>query len=67
MSKSIKIAEPVLDGLRALQRPRETISETIQRLLFMYELLLKVEPIIKGQQSYLEWQKEQRAKEEIPD
>ncbi len=63
MSKSIKIAEPVLDGLRALQRPRETISETIRRLLFMYELLLKVEPIIKGQQSYLEWQKEQRAKE----
>ena len=67
MSKSIKIAEPVWDRLRVIQRPRETISEVIQRLIFMFELLLKVEPIIKGQQSYLEWAKEQRAKEETPD
>ena len=39
MSKAIKIKEEVFERLLAIQRPRETISEIIDRALSAYETI----------------------------
>jgi len=54
MSKSIKVSEEVYLELLKLQRPRETFSEIIGRLLLMSELLRKIVPYIRAQAEYLE-------------
>ncbi len=46
MRKSIKGSEEVYQQLLTLQRPRETFSELVARLLQAVELLVKVAPII---------------------
>lgn len=59
MAKQIRVSDDVYQMLLEIQRPRETFSELIARLLKMYQLLIAAEPIISGQHSYLEWKKEQ--------
>lgn len=54
MSKSIKVSEGVYQELLLLQRPRETFSEIIGRLLLMSALIQKIEPYIKSQVVFLE-------------
>lgn len=47
MSKSIKVDELVYQELLWLQRPRETFSELIGRLLRIAEMLDKVRPFLE--------------------
>ena len=54
MSKSIKVKEEVYNMLLEIQRPRETFTQLIARLLLMNELLTKIEPIIRGQHQFYE-------------
>ena len=63
MSKSIKVSEKVYQLLLEMQRPRETFSEEVQRLLTAAALLTKIEPIIRGQHEFTKWQQEQREQE----
>ena len=42
MSKSIKVTEEVYKDLLEMQRPRETFSEEIERLLRVYRTLFEV-------------------------
>ncbi len=63
MSKSIKVSEDVYKMLQELQRPRETFSELIERLLVAAVLLSKLEPIIRGQQALSEWKVQQLEKQ----
>ncbi len=62
MSKSIKVSEEVYQELLLIQRPRETFSEVIGRLLRVTELLMKAEPIIRGQHEYLESRRAEQEK-----
>ena len=54
MSKSIKVREDVYNLLLEIQRPRETFSELINRLITAVVLLMKVEPLIRSQHDSLE-------------
>jgi predicted CopG family antitoxin len=54
MSKSIKVDEGVYQELLALQRPRETFSQVINRLLRIAALLVKVEPFLETERIRLE-------------
>lgn len=54
VNHQIRVSEEVYLELLNLQRPRETFSELIRRLLLMTELLYKIEPLIRGQVNYLE-------------
>ena len=47
MSKSIKVSETVYGHLLRLQRPRETFSEIISRLIKATMLLSEAEPLIR--------------------
>ncbi len=53
MNRSIKVSDEVYNDLLQLQRPRETFSEVVGRLLSLYSLITKAEPIIKGAEAYL--------------
>ena len=63
MSKSIKVSEQVYQGLLKRQLPRETFSQVISRLIELAELLVKVEPLIKGTHDFVEAQQRKREKE----
>ena len=54
ISKSIKVSEDVYQLLLEMQRPRETFSELINRLMTAAALLMKVEPLIRSQLNFLE-------------
>ncbi len=47
-NRSIKVSDEVYDGLVNLQRPRETYSEVVGRLLNLYVLVSKAAPLIGG-------------------
>jgi len=64
MSKSIKVSEEVYQLLLEMQRPRETFSDLVKRLLTAATLLTRIEPIIRGQHEFAKWKKEQLEKEE---
>ena len=66
MKKSIKITDEVYQSLLSMQRPRETFSAILQRLIQLETLLRKAEPIIRGHQAYERWQKEQEELAKIP-
>lgn len=57
MSKSIKVSDEVYRELLLIQRPRETFSEIIGRLLKVSDLFAKAEPILRGQHDFLEEQR----------
>ena len=46
MNRSIKVSNEVYQGLLGLQRPRETLSGVVGRLLQCHDLLIKAEPIL---------------------
>ncbi len=54
MSKSIKVSEEVYQELLALQRPRETFSQVVERLIHSYELLQKAAATIGEQKVVIE-------------
>lgn len=58
MSRSIKVSDEVYQALLDNQRPRETFSEEIARLLKMTELLKAAVPLIHQQTIRLDWQRE---------
>lgn len=46
MNKSIKVTEAVYTTLLEFQRPRETFSQVIARLLVAAQVLVKLEPLL---------------------
>ena len=54
MSKSIKVSEDVYNLLLEIQRPGETLSAIIMRVIKASILMLKVEPLIRSQHDFLE-------------
>lgn len=59
MSHSIKVSDQVYQSLLALQRPRETFSGIIQRLIVNNALLTTALPLVRGHKNYAQWQKDQ--------
>ena len=66
MSRSIRINDKVYMKLRDRQLPRESISEIIERLLVLVELLEQVALIIQDQPTYLKrlWERKGRKEKE---
>ena len=60
---SIKISECVYRDLLQLQRPRETMSQVIDRLIQVAVLMVKVEPLLKSYEEHFERQLAERLKE----
>ena len=58
MSKSIKVDEQVYQELLKLQRPRETFSQLVLRLLLIEALMQKVQPYIASERQRFEKQAE---------
>ncbi len=54
MPKQIRVSDEVYQELLRMQRPRETFSQIIARLLRLSELLIKALPLIKGEHESLE-------------
>ena len=52
MNRSIKVSQEVYLDLQRLQRPRETFSQVIERLLSLYDLMGKAEPLVGGAGAY---------------
>ncbi len=66
MSKQIRVDDQVYERIASIQRPRETLTNVISRLLDVYDIMMKVEPIIRGQHELSKWQAEQREKQATP-
>ncbi len=47
MNRSIKVSDGVYRDLLKLQRPRETFSEVVGRLLNVYDLMGKARPLFR--------------------
>ncbi len=54
MSKSIKVSEEVYQKLLALQRPRETFSQVVERLADAADLLRRAIPALMEKRSDLQ-------------
>jgi predicted CopG family antitoxin len=52
MSKRVVVTDQVYARLEALQKPRETFSQVIERCISTVEALLGVAPIIEGGIAY---------------
>ena len=64
MSKSIKVKETTYERLLALQRPRETFSDIIERMLRVYAAIADVEDTLSPGHYLMERPKaDARAKE----
>ncbi len=48
MNRSIKVSDEVYQDLARLQRPRETYSEVVNRLINLYDLIGKASPLLHG-------------------
>lgn len=59
MNHSIKVSEETYQELLKLQRPRETFSEIVERLLVVQSKLRELANIIEGQAAYAEWKLKQ--------
>lgn len=64
MPKQIRVSDEVYQLLLEMQRPRETFSELIGRLQTAAVLLMKVEPLIRGQHEFLKWKGKQLEEQE---
>ena len=56
MNRSIKVSDDVYAGLGKLQRPRETYSDVVTRLLGLYTLLAKADPMIHSADDLQRWE-----------
>lgn len=63
MPHQIRVSDEVYQMLLALQRPRESFSELIGRLLTAAVLLSKIEPLLQGQHEFLKRQVEKHEQE----
>lgn len=62
MSRPIKVSNEVYEKLQKLQRPRESYSEVIERLLMMTEPLLEASRLL-GSAHYLTERPKQEVKQ----
>lgn len=66
MPKSIKVSDKVYQALRKLQRPRETFSVEIARLLEIYDNMSVLRSILEGTREYAKWRDEQDERAKTP-
>ncbi len=61
MNRSIKVSNEVYGELLQLQRPRETFSEIVGRLLVLHKAIVAAAPMIGGAVGYWRSQSEPKA------
>ena len=61
MLHSIKVTDDVLKALQEEQRPRESYTDVIARLLDIMRALRGLEPILRGSNSFHEWKRQREA------
>ena len=59
MSKAIKLSDEAYQELAVLQRPRETFSQVISRLLATYNAVDKLVATFERSDEFQQWQREQ--------
>ena len=65
MSKSIKVSEELHNQLHSIKEVDESYADVVKRLLVLWSVLTKVEPLIHGTYNYLKAQKEAREKHDV--
>lgn len=61
MSPTIRISDEAVEGLNRIQRPRETRSEEILRLLGVFEAMNRLSEVTRTKPEYQEWKKRKEA------